>query len=33
MSVVEYNLLSDKKPVPTRQSANGDLCADAQQKI
>ncbi len=33
MSVVEYNLLSDKKPVPTRQAANGDLCADAQQKI
>ena len=33
MSVVEYNLLSDKKPAPTHQAADGNFCADAQQKI
>ena len=33
MSVVEYNLLSDKKRAQTHQAAGSDFCPDAQQKI
>jgi len=32
MSVVEYNLLSNKKRVQTHQAADSDICPEAQQK-
>ncbi|MFC1739231.1 type II secretion system F family protein [Planctomycetota bacterium] len=33
MSVVEYNLLSDKKSIPTHQAADGHCAADTKEKI